>query len=117
MNKWISVIETPTFTKITEKIADSNVIEELVEHIAKHPESGEIIEGTGGCRKLRWKRRKESGKSGGMRVIYYFYNEQMPIYFLLAYPKNVLDNITTETKHSLKQMVKNLVEKHKGALL
>ena len=45
------------------------------------------MEGTGGLRKLRWSR-SGGGKSGGIRVIYYFYNESMPLYLLAVLGKN-----------------------------
>ena len=80
----------------------------LIENIAKDPEKGDIIPKTGGCRKLKYSRDNYSGKRGGVRVIYYFYNVDNPIYMLLAYPKNVKENITDETKNILKKMVADL---------
>ncbi|MGQ4005538.1 type II toxin-antitoxin system RelE/ParE family toxin [Francisellaceae bacterium CB300] len=107
---WQTVSETPTFTKITDKFLDEETKEELIEYVANNPTAGDIIQGTGGCRKLRWKR-VGSGKSGGIRTIYYFYNENNPIYLLLAYPKSVMDNISDDTKKILKQSVLNMKEK------
>ncbi|GMN88851.1 type II toxin-antitoxin system RelE/ParE family toxin [Francisella sciaenopsi] len=109
---WQTVTETPTFSKIADKFLDEVTKEELIEYIANNPTAGDIIQGTGGCRKLRWKR-AGTGKSSGIRTIYYFYNEQNPIYLLLAYPKSVMDNITDETKNILKQSVSKL----KGGML
>lgn len=109
MNNWQSIVETPTFTKTISNIAEEVMVEELIEYIAKHPESGDIIEGTGGCRKIRWQRKKNTGKSGGMRTIYYYYKQSHPIYLLLAYPKSAKDNISQEAKHRLKQMTSRLI--------
>ena len=53
---WQTVSETPTFTKITDKFLDEETKEELIEYVANNPTAGDIIQGTGGCRKLRWKR-------------------------------------------------------------
>ncbi len=114
MAKWQSIIETNTFEKTSKSIADEDSIEDMLEHIAKNPLSGDLIEGTGGCRKIRWQRAKNTGKSGGMRTLYYYYNESMPIYMLLAYSKNQRDNISQETKNILKAMVYDLVKSHKG---
>lgn len=115
MTIWQSIVETKTFTKTTSNIADEDTIEEMLEYIARNPLSGDVIEGTSGCRKLRWRRNKNTGKSSGMRTIYYFYNESMPIYLLLSYAKNQRDNISQETKSILKAMVTDLTKLHKGA--
>ncbi|WP_192483191.1 MULTISPECIES: type II toxin-antitoxin system RelE/ParE family toxin [Cysteiniphilum] len=114
MTIWQTIIETKTFSKTSKSIADEDTIEDMLEYIAKTPLAGDIIEGTGGCRKIRWQRNKSMGKSGGMRTIYYFYNHSMPIYMLLAYAKNQRDNISQETKNILKSMVNDLIKSHKG---
>ena len=54
--------------------------------LAEHPNSGVLMEGTGGIRKLRWAR-QGGGKSGGIRIIYYFHNDSMPLYLLAAFGK------------------------------
>jgi mRNA-degrading endonuclease RelE of RelBE toxin-antitoxin system len=78
---WQTVIETPTFTKIVDKFLDDETKQELIEFIANAPKSGDIIKGSNGCRKLRWKR-SGTGKSSGIRTIYYYYNDNNPIYLL-----------------------------------
>ncbi|MET0069972.1 MAG: type II toxin-antitoxin system RelE/ParE family toxin [Candidatus Thiodiazotropha sp.] len=59
-------------------------------------------------RKLRWAR-QGGGKSGGIRVIYYFHNESMPLYLLAAFGKNEKANLSTEEKQLLAKAVKELV--------
>ncbi|MEW8321914.1 MAG: type II toxin-antitoxin system RelE/ParE family toxin [Candidatus Thiodiazotropha taylori] len=66
------------------------------------------MQGTGGIRKLRWAR-QGGGKSGGIRVIYYFHNESMPLYLLAAFGKNEKANLSTEEKRILEKAVKELV--------
>jgi hypothetical protein len=107
---WQTVVETPIFTKTIYKFLDEVTKEELIEFVARNPLSGDIIQGTGGCRKIRWKR-TGMGKSAGIRTVYYFYNEDNPIYLLLAYPKSEMDNITDDTKNILKQSVAKMKEK------
>lgn len=111
--KWQTIVETPEFLKVADKFGDREVIDEMVEAIANNPEIGDIIPRTGGCRKLRWQRNKSTGKSGGFRTIYYYYDNSMPIYLLLSYPKSVRDNIDDEILNALKSLVKNLVKAHK----
>lgn len=68
------------------------------------PESGEIIKGSGGIRKLRWSG-SGRGKRGGIRVIYYYFTDDEQIYMLYAYPKNKSDDLTTDQLKQLKQLV------------
>jgi len=62
----------------------------------------------GVCEKLRWARGSK-GKSGGVRVVYYFHSEIMPLYLLAAFGKNEKANISAEEKHLLSKLVKELV--------
>jgi hypothetical protein len=73
-----------------------------------HPSAGVLIKGTGGIRKLRWAR-SGRGKSGGVRVIYYFHSQEMPLYLLTLFGKNEKANITKEEKIILSRMVRKLV--------
>jgi len=66
----ITVVELPEFIRRSKKLLNKTERERIVYYLAANPASGVIIEGTGGIRKLRWKR-EGSGKSGGVRVIYY----------------------------------------------
>ncbi len=61
-----------------------------------------------GIRKLRWAKGAK-GKSGGVRVIYFFHSEIMPLYLLAVFGKNEKTNITAEEKNSLSKAVKELV--------
>jgi hypothetical protein len=70
-------------------------------YLATHPTVGDEIVGTGGVRKVRYGAMGR-GKSGGVRVIYYFYDEDMPIYALLIYGKNERANLTSEQRKAVK---------------
>lgn len=54
----------------------------FIDYIARNPEAGDIIPDTGGVRKIRWSRRG-SGKRGGVRVVYFFYEFGQPLYLLM----------------------------------
>ena len=82
--------------------------EDLIAYLSEHPSAGDLIQGTGGIRKLRWARGAK-GKSGGARVIYYFHSEMMPLYLLAVFGKNEKANITAEEKNFLSKAVKELV--------
>jgi hypothetical protein len=74
--------------------------------------SGDIIVGTGGVRKLRW-RTKGQGKSGGARVIYIDFTSTEKIYVLTAYAKNEKSDLTMEQRRILYSLVK-MIESGKG---
>lgn len=90
-----TIAETPTFTKRAEALLTVHEHDELLGYLAACPEAGEIIVGTGGVRKVRFAA-KGKGKSGGVRVIYYFYDADMPLYALLIYGKNERADLTPE---------------------
>ena len=76
--------------------------------MAAHPADGDLIEGTGGVRKLRWGR-DGRGKSGGVRVIYYFHGEAMPLYLLTMFVKNERANLSKAERNELAGLVDLLV--------
>jgi mRNA-degrading endonuclease RelE of RelBE toxin-antitoxin system len=69
-----------------------------------HPESGKVVPGSGGIRKVRWAM-SGKGKRGGVRVIYYYKKQQDEIWLLTIYSKNVVENIPA---HVLRQIAKEI---------
>jgi hypothetical protein len=80
----------------------------IIDHLSAHPQAGDLIEGTGGVRKLRWAR-DGRGKSGGVRVIYYFHSEAMPLYLLTMFAKNERANLSKAERNELACLVDVLV--------
>ena len=99
----ITVGETGEFIRAAKKIMDDPERTSIVDFLSQNPEAGEIIEGTGGVRKLGWAL-PGKGKSGGARVIYY-HSQKMPLYILTAYPKGSKDNLSQAEKNTLKKLV------------
>lgn len=95
-----TVVETPTFIRRAEKLLSSEEHAALIVWLAGSPTSGDEIVGTGGIRKLRFAA-KGKGQSGGVRVIYYFYDRDMPIYALLLYGKNERADLTADERKSV----------------
>jgi hypothetical protein len=100
-------IETPTFTRLIIELLDDNEYSKLQTELAKHPDAGDLIRNGGGIRKIRWKR-TGAGKSGGIRVIYYWITENSQILMLVAYPKSAKDNLTDKETVILRNLVKEL---------
>ena len=93
-------IETPFFTKTIERYLDDDDYAKLQAYINEHPETGAIVAGSGGVRKMRWAT-EGRGKRGGLRVIYYLLRARCQIWMLTVYGKNVRETIAA---HLLRQM-------------
>ncbi len=99
-------IESNLFTSLVSEYLTDDEFCELQIYLSFHPEIGKIISGSGGIRKIRWAR-QGIGKSGGVRVIYYWVKPHDQIYFLTIYGKNERENIDAIT---MKRIVKQLEE-------
>ena len=95
MKKMITIVELPPFLSQVGVSIKAGERDELIEFLAKNPDAGEEITGTGGVRKLRWAGMGK-GKRGGLRIIYYFYNETAPVFLLTAYGKGVQEDLSAE---------------------
>lgn len=100
-------IETPTFTRLIVELLADDEYSKLQTELSNRPDAGDLIKNGGGIRKLRWKR-AGTGKSGGIRVIYYWLTEDNQIFMLVAYPKSVKDNLTDKETAILRSLVKEL---------
>ncbi len=89
------IIETSVFTKLITDIMNDDEYRLLQESLIIKPDVGAIIKGSGGLRKARWKL-EEKGKSGGIRYIYYWVNEDDQIIMLYAYKKSKQETLTPE---------------------
>ena len=74
----LTVAELPEYLRAATRLLADADRRAIVDHLAAHPTAGDLIEGTGGVRKLRWAR-DGRGKSGGVRVIYYFHSENAAV--------------------------------------
>jgi len=104
----LTIAELPEYIRRAEKLMSTSERSEIINYLAAHPKAGDLLEGTGGIRKLRWGRGAQ-GKSGGVRVIYYFHSEKMPLYLLTLFAKNERANISKTQRNELSEMVDLLV--------
>lgn len=98
-----TVVETRLFSRRADAVLQSDERLDLITYLAANPLAGDVIPGTGGIRKLRWRARSK-GKSGGARVIYYTYDESQPIFALLIYGKGEADDLTADEKRMLSKI-------------
>ena len=101
-------IEVPLFTKRWREIGltDDDLLQ-LQIMLLKDPESGPVIAGTGGIRKVRFPL-ENRGKSGSVRVCYTDFAEYEVSYLITAFTKKDQENLTDEEKSVLRKLVKSL---------
>ncbi len=80
--------------------------------IASNPEAGNRIQGTGGIRKVRWAIGGK-GKSGGARVIYYYHNDEIPLFLLTVYTKASKQSLTAKEKTELRKLAQSIVSTYR----
>lgn len=100
-------IETPTFTRLLSGLLTDDEYAGLQGVLVENPAAGDIIRGGGGIRKLRHAL-PGRGKSGGVRVIYYWLRDDGQIYMLLIYPKSKKGTLTDQEVAVLRELVKEL---------
>lgn len=95
--------ETSIFTTQVVSLLTDESYRELQNQIVANPEAGDLIPGSQGLRKIRWKV-EGGGKRGGMRVIYYLVT-RVEVFMIFAYRKNEQENLTPEQTRRLRQLV------------
>ena len=105
----LTLAEVPEYIRKSEKMLSDGERRDVVDYLAAHPKAGDLMEGTGGVRKLRWGRGGQ-GKSGGVRLIYYFHSEAMPLYLLTLFAKNERANLSKAERNDLAELVEILVQ-------
>ena len=107
-----TVVETPEFLSATRGLLDEEERAALVEYLAYNPMAGDVIKGTGGVRKLRW-RLGGRGKRGGARVIYFYHSADVPLFALTAYAKNQRADLSQADRNDFRQLTKLLVASYR----
>lgn len=102
-----TVAETSEFVRRIGKLVGDAEHRALIEYRASRPKAGILLKGTGGIRKLRWAR-EGGGKNGGVRVIYYFHDERLPLYLLTVFGKNERSDITEAQRNELASLAELL---------
>ena len=104
-----TIIETEDFEKLwplywTEKEHDA-----FATFLAKKPNAGDVVRGSGGVRKVRWTR-SGSGKSGGVRIIYFNRLANGEIWLIFIYAKSKRDSIDGSVLKELKNEIEKTIE-------
>src|SRR3954454_17038403 len=109
-----TVIEMPRYLRQAEE-AGMEALErfELITMIAENPTAGDLIEGTGGARKVRYAG-KGKGKSGGYRVITFYTGPEIPVFLLNVFAKNEKTDLTPKERQVLKTVLSRIVDQYRG---
>ena len=106
-----TVVETPGYLKAAEAIFSKAELERIVSMVAADPECGEVMQRTGGFRKVRVAR-GGMGKRGGARVIYIVRGDAFPIFLVAAYAKNQKENLTKKERNDLAKRADEIFAKY-----
>ena len=110
----MTVAETGPFIRQAAKLWTEDDRNAFVDFIAGNPDAGDVIPDTGGLRKVRWGR-AGMGKRGGVRIIYFYHDDSMPLYLLLIYAKTERENWTRDEKQraqALTESIKQTYRRH-----
>ena len=100
----MEIIETSIFTRRIQEFYSDDEYRELQAEIIANPYIGKVIPGSGGIRKMRW-RKKGIGKRGGLRILYYWFIQSKKILMLFAYQKNVQEDISKDQLKTLRKII------------
>jgi hypothetical protein len=105
----VKFVETTIFSRRLAAALTDDEYRRLQEALLRRPAQGDVIEGTGGIRKLRWAQQGR-GKRGALRVIYYFYSARDTFLMLFLYKKNEQGDLTAEQRRLFAKLVRQEIE-------
>ena len=100
-------VELPAFTRHRPEYLDDEGFHALQNELMEQPEKGDVIEGTGGLRKVRRPDpRRGKGKRGGLRLIYFWWADGLQFWLFTLYDKAGMDDLSAREKALLREMLK-----------
>lgn len=104
-------VELPAFERYRADYLDDSAFSGMQQVLMKDPEAGDVIEGTGGLRKMRFAdARRGKGKRGGLRLIYYWWSAGLQFWLYTLYDKDEMTDLSPKQRKALKAMLKNELE-------
>jgi len=105
-----TVVETPGYLRAAAQAGlSAQDRHSIVNFLSRDPDSGDVISGSGGCRKLRFGRGSK-GKSGGVRIITFFSGTDLSLFLITVFAKNERSDLSKAEANALAVMTKKLVE-------
>lgn len=109
-----TIVELAEFQKRASTLLKEDEKASIINYLAAHPQSGDLMQGTGGIRKLRWSAQGR-GKSGGVRVIYYYHNGAVPLFLLTVFGKGEKANLSKSERNDLAKFASLLLQNYGGS--
>lgn len=107
-----TVAETRAFQRQAADAGMSDVeVSDLIAYLSANPMAGNVIVGTGGCRKLRWAK-SGKGKSGGVRAVTFYSGTNMPVFLISVFAKNVKDNLNQSERNSIGKVARMIADNY-----
>lgn len=104
-------VELPAFQRHRQDYLSDDAFRAFQQMLLDNPEAGDVIEGTGGLRKIRFADEKRGkGKRGGLRVIYYWWLSGKQFWLFTLYNKGEMDDLTPAQRKILKELLKQEVD-------
>ncbi|MEO7742011.1 MAG: hypothetical protein ABIR98_03650 [Usitatibacter sp.] len=104
-------VELPAFDRNRSNYLDDEAFRRLQHELLENPDSGDVIPGTGGLRKVRFAdARRGKGKRGGLRIIYFWWKQGCQCWFFALYDKDEFDDLSQKQKRILKGMLEAELE-------
>ena len=105
------IVELPAFSRFRADYLSDEGFRALQNDLMDNPEAGDMIEGTGGLRKLRQADpRRGKGKRGGLRVIYFWWETGRQLWLFTLYDKDEMEDLSAKDRKALKDMLKRELE-------
>ncbi|HVM78243.1 MAG TPA: type II toxin-antitoxin system RelE/ParE family toxin [Stellaceae bacterium] len=104
-SKLISVVETAAYLMRAARLMTEEERWSAVDMVAADPECGILIREGGGIRKVRFAVGRR-GKSGGVRIVYYFHSRRVPVFLLTVFAKNERADLSADETHALAKAAK-----------
>lgn len=109
----LELVELKDFSRDIDRLLTRDEVEAMRQDLATLRQLGTVISGTGGLRKFRWGA-KQKGKRSGIRIIYYYGGDHMPIFLLAVYGKNEKSDMTSAEKKAATKLVRALDKDYQG---
>lgn len=107
-------VELPAFERYRSEYLIDEEYRLLQTSLLESPNMGDVIQGTGGLRKVRWvDKKRNKGKRGGVRIIYYWYAGGAQFWLFTLYDKDEATDLTSDQKKTLKAMLEHEIEARK----
>jgi len=111
-----TIVETPEFLSGAKRVLTEAERTALVDFLAENPMAGDVMQGTGGARKLRWAA-KGKGKSGGARAITFYAGSDMPVFLMTIFGKGEKANISKAERNELRDVLASLADRYRKGMV